>query len=85
MLQLRTKTTQSDGERTLTDDEICKQVLGTKSGYIKGCGFGPRPPPVHAVHLSTSELHHRNTELEEKLLDTQQIVLSQNDEIVALI
>lgn len=28
---------------TLSPDEICDQVLGTRSGYIKGLGYGPKP------------------------------------------
>ena len=27
----------------LSPDEICDQVLGTRSGYIKGLGYGPKP------------------------------------------
>ena len=27
----------------LSPDEICDRVLGTRSGYIKGLGYGPKP------------------------------------------
>ena len=27
----------------LSPDEICDRVLGTRYGYIKGLGYGPKP------------------------------------------
>ena len=84
MVQMRSDTTLEDGTRSMTDDEICKQVLGEKSGYIKGCGFGPQPPPKYSSQASTEEMNERNQELQEKLDETQQIVQSQADEIIAL-
>ena len=27
----------------LSPEEICDRVLGTRSGYIKGLGYGPKP------------------------------------------
>ncbi|KAL6202866.1 hypothetical protein ACLB2K_026570 [Fragaria x ananassa] len=40
MIKMRTETTEPDGTRTMTDDEICEKVLGVKSGYIKGWSSG---------------------------------------------
>lgn len=27
----------------LTEEKICEEILGKRSGYVKGFGFGPRP------------------------------------------
>ncbi|XP_061999634.1 uncharacterized protein LOC133717027 [Rosa rugosa] len=83
MIKMRTETTQPDGTRTMTDDEICAKVLGVKSGYIKGCGFGPRPPPLRVSHLSINEMSEKNKELQEQLQETQHLVGTQQQKIDA--
>ncbi|XP_031260309.1 uncharacterized protein LOC116118460 [Pistacia vera] len=40
MIELKEKSSLDD--KPLTADEICDQVLGTRSGYIKGLGYGPK-------------------------------------------
>ncbi|KAM7500249.1 hypothetical protein LguiA_024663 [Lonicera macranthoides] len=44
----------------MIDDEAADRVLGTKSDYIKGLGYGPKP------NTSTSS-NRRNVELEKAL------------------
>ena len=66
---LRAETTQEDGTRTMTDEEICRQVLGVKSGYIKGCGFGPRPTPIKHSQSSFHEMYEKTRALEDKTKD----------------
>ncbi|XP_061999258.1 uncharacterized protein LOC133716580 [Rosa rugosa] len=83
MIKMRTETTQPDGTRTMTDDEICAKVLGVKSGYIKGCGFGPRPPPSRVSHSSINEMSEKNKELQEQLQETQHLVGTQQQKIDA--
>ncbi len=61
----------------MTDEEICKRVLGEKSGYIKGCGYGPKPTPAKLSHPSFQEIQEKNKALEEK-------VQAQTDQIKAL-
>ncbi|KAK3219925.1 hypothetical protein Dsin_013895 [Dipteronia sinensis] len=41
MIALQTKSAE-DGT-SISDEDICEQVLGKRSGYMKGLGFGPRP------------------------------------------
>ena len=50
MLELQKKSMVEDGE-PLTEADICVQVLGSRSGYIKGLGHGPRPPPSSSSHI----------------------------------
>ncbi|KAL6176721.1 hypothetical protein ACLB2K_053354 [Fragaria x ananassa] len=83
MIKMRTETTEPDGTRTMTDDKICEKVLGVKSGYIKGCGFGPRPPPKRISHSSINEMSEKNKELQEQLQETQQLVGTQQQKIDA--
>ncbi|XP_040368236.1 uncharacterized protein LOC112181265 [Rosa chinensis] len=83
MIKMRTETTQPDGTQTMTDDEICAKVLGVKSGYIKGCGFGPRPPPSRVSHSSINEMSEKNKELQEQLQETQHLVGTQQQKIDA--
>ncbi|PHT73131.1 hypothetical protein T459_23916 [Capsicum annuum] len=39
----------TSGESSMTTDEIVDVVLGTKSGYIKGLGYGPKPNTTRAT------------------------------------
>ncbi|KAL5787472.1 hypothetical protein ACOSP7_004421 [Xanthoceras sorbifolium] len=34
-------------EECVTQREMCDQVLGKRSGDVKGLGFGPKPVPIH--------------------------------------
>ncbi|KAH0679273.1 hypothetical protein KY284_020358 [Solanum tuberosum] len=46
----------NSGESSMTIDEIVDTVLGTKSGYIKGLGYGPKPNTTRATQRRTAEL-----------------------------
>ena len=83
MIKMRADTTQPDGTRTMTDEKICAKVLKVKSGYIKGYGFGPRPPPLRFSPSSMSEMSEKNKELKEHLQETQQLVGTQQQKIDA--
>ncbi|KAH0639168.1 hypothetical protein KY285_035754 [Solanum tuberosum] len=50
------KDTYTSGESSMTIDEIVDTVLGTKSGYIKGLGYGPKPNTTRATKRRTAEL-----------------------------
>ena len=50
---------------SLSDDHICDQVLGTRPGYVKGLGFGPKPA------ASTSTTTTMMQQLQEKLHQSQ--------------
>ncbi|PRQ29069.1 hypothetical protein RchiOBHm_Chr5g0009841 [Rosa chinensis] len=67
----------------MTVNEICTKVLGVKSGYIKGCGFGPRSPPSRVSHSSINEMSEKNKELQEQLQETQHLVGNQQQKIDA--
>ena len=63
MQELLTKSTEEGG--SLTASEICDRVLGIRSGYIKGLGYGPKP------NTSTSTTNTLLQELQEKLKQSQ--------------
>ncbi|KAL6341766.1 hypothetical protein AAG906_038010 [Vitis piasezkii] len=66
-------------ERGYDRGEICEKVLGQKSGYVKGLGFGPKPISFSKSRPSSSE---REIELEHRLVETQQQQLeTQEDRI----
>ncbi|KAM3324186.1 hypothetical protein P3S67_005337 [Capsicum chacoense] len=44
------------GESSMTIDEIMDVVLGKKSGYIKGFGYGPKPNTTRETQRRTIEL-----------------------------
>ncbi|KAH0673133.1 hypothetical protein KY284_024220 [Solanum tuberosum] len=46
----------TSGEASMTTDEIVDTVLGTKSGYIRGLGYGPKPNTTRATQRKTAEL-----------------------------
>ncbi|KAG5586779.1 hypothetical protein H5410_047213 [Solanum commersonii] len=46
----------TSGESSMTIDEIVDIVLGTKLGYIKGLGYGPKPNTTRATQRRTAEL-----------------------------
>lgn len=49
---------------------VQRYVLGVKSGYIKGGGFGPRPPPYSTSRSSIHEMSEKNKDLEDKFGET---------------
>ena len=51
----------------MPDEEIVKRVLGQKSGYIKCCGFGPRPAPAKPSQSALHEMNEKKKALEEKV------------------
>ncbi|PQQ13925.1 uncharacterized protein Pyn_00728 [Prunus yedoensis var. nudiflora] len=60
IIAIRVETSTCD-TKTITDDEIVAKVLGVKSGYIKGCRFGPRP----SGSLSKAHVSQHNKELDQ--------------------
>ena len=48
----------------MTDDEAVDRVLGTRSDYIKGLGYGPKPS-------TSASSNRRNVELEKALRETR--------------
>ena len=50
-----------EGGQALFEANICVQVLDSRSGYIKGQGHGPKPPPSSS--RSGHGKSHREIEL----------------------
>ncbi|PHT84346.1 hypothetical protein T459_12789 [Capsicum annuum] len=46
----------TSGESSMTIDKIRDVVLGTKSGYIKGLGYGPKPNTTRATQKGMAKL-----------------------------
>ena len=61
MLELQNQP-MAEGGQALTEAEICVQVLGSRSGYVKGLGHVPQPPPFSS--RSRHAKLHREIELE---------------------
>ncbi|KAI3871843.1 hypothetical protein MKX03_014963 [Papaver bracteatum] len=61
MLELRAAPT-PEGSTPLTDAQICEEVLGVRSGYVKGLGHGYEKPSS-----SSLEYNAENKELEERV------------------
>ncbi|KAL6323512.1 hypothetical protein AAG906_039089 [Vitis piasezkii] len=67
-----------EGGQALKEAEICVQVLGSRSGYIKGLSHGPRPPSSSSKSTHKS---HREIELENELKATRELLQSQETRI----
>ncbi|PHT48339.1 hypothetical protein CQW23_12547 [Capsicum baccatum] len=46
----------TSGESSMTIDEIVDVVLGTKLGYIKDLGYGPKPNTTRATQRRMAEV-----------------------------
>ncbi|KAI3924763.1 hypothetical protein MKW92_028419 [Papaver armeniacum] len=75
MLELRAAPT-PEGSTPLTDAQICEQVLGVRSGYVKGLGHGYEKPSSSSIEYNAElgealrradEAERRNKELEERV------------------
>ncbi|KAI3967985.1 hypothetical protein MKW92_046557 [Papaver armeniacum] len=75
MLELRAAPT-PEGSTPLTDAQICEQVLGVRSGYVKGLGHGYEKPSSSSMEYNAelgevlrraNEAERRNKELEERV------------------
>ncbi|KAM3343658.1 hypothetical protein P3S68_025748 [Capsicum galapagoense] len=59
----------TSGESSITIDEIVDAVIGTKSGYIKGLGYGPKPKNTRATQKRMAELEDSLKRQNRKLLE----------------
>ncbi|PHT87783.1 hypothetical protein T459_09889 [Capsicum annuum] len=82
----------TSGESSMTIDEIVNVVLGTKLGYIKGLGYGPKPNTTRATQRRTAELEdslkkakqeaaRAQNELQNRLNTAETVVESQQSQI----
>uniref|UniRef100_M1DP04 Uncharacterized protein n=1 Tax=Solanum tuberosum TaxID=4113 RepID=M1DP04_SOLTU len=46
----------TSGEASMITNEIVDTVLGTKLGYIRGLGYGPKPNTARATQRKMAEL-----------------------------
>ena len=68
----------ADGAIPLTKAEICEKVLGQRSRYVKGLGFGPKPVSFCKTRCLSSE---GEVELGNKLVETQLPVETQQQQL----
>ena len=61
----------AEGAMTMTKAEICENVLGHRSGYVKGLGFSPKTASAFKSGQTSSQ---REVELENRLSETQVLV-----------
>ena len=61
----------SEGDSTMTIDEIVDVVLGKKSGYLKGLGYGPKPNTARATQRRTAELEDSLRKAKEEAANAQ--------------
>lgn len=47
---------EATGESQIDEEQVCAEVLGYKSGYIRGRGAGPKPSRSVAKHMYREEL-----------------------------
>ncbi|KAA0062293.1 CACTA en-spm transposon protein [Cucumis melo var. makuwa] len=66
MLELQSQPT-LEGNQPLSGDEICEIVLGRRSGYSKGLGWGPKPKARKTTKASSSMTSCRQSTVELQL------------------
>ncbi|RZC81773.1 hypothetical protein C5167_044345 [Papaver somniferum] len=82
MLELRDAPT-PEGSTPLTDAQICEEVLGVRSGYVKGLGHGYEKPSSSSIEYNAElgealrradDAEKRNKELEERVDDQNRTI-----------
>ena len=63
---------------SMTKAEICENVLGHRSGYVKGLGFGPKTAFAFKYGQTSSQ---HEVELENRLYETQVLVEAQQNNL----
>ncbi|KAH0636507.1 hypothetical protein KY289_036422 [Solanum tuberosum] len=61
----------TSGESSMTIDEIVDAILGKKSGYIKGLGYGPKPNTNRATQRRIAELEDSLRKTKEEAASVQ--------------
>ena len=79
MIDIRSQPT-SEGSTAPTEDEICDQVLGTRSYYIRSLGYGITT--FSSSHLSRADIH---AACDARLVEVQKQTEQQADELTACI
>nr|GMD83503.1 uncharacterized protein LOC109177058 [Ipomoea batatas] len=82
------ETSASDGN-PMTVDQVYDLVMGTRSGYIKGMGNGPKPQTSRSTQANTSHLEEQmkttmneNSQLKTELADLK-MKFQQYEELLA--
>ena len=52
-------------------DDIVDSVLGTRCGYVKGLGYGPKPKSFKASETRTYELEEKHKKTQDELQTCQ--------------
>ncbi|XP_026450397.1 uncharacterized protein LOC113350475 [Papaver somniferum] len=82
MLELRAAPT-PEGSTPLTDAQICEEVIGVRSGYVKGLGHGYEKPSSSSIEYNAElgealrredDTEKRNKELEERVDDQNRTI-----------
>ena len=76
---MRSEATNEDGTCSITAEKIVEKVLGTKSGYIKGSGFGPQPTTTRFSKSAIHEVYQKNQELEDTIQAQSQEIKALNE------
>ncbi|KAA0050188.1 Transposon, En/Spm-like protein [Cucumis melo var. makuwa] len=79
MVELKTTSSQ-EGSEPLLESEICKRVLGKRSGHVKGQGWGPR-----LKNARNETIQHNTKETNAHIAHMQSIVESQQATIEAIL
>ncbi|KAJ0041108.1 hypothetical protein Pint_26732 [Pistacia integerrima] len=79
MIELKEKSSSDD--KPLTADEICDQVLGTRSGYIKGLGYGLKPKKKAGPSLQIKRLADAFKESEDRFRESEEINLKYQEKV----
>ena len=70
------------GSESRSQAEICEEVLGRSSGYVKWLGFGPLPQTHASFKRTTTELQQRLKPKNEEIESQSTQLQSQSEKIL---
>ena len=76
---IQSQETGDDIDAVQIADKVCNQVLGVRSGYIRGLGSGPKP--VRSTSSEATSSSKSNAALREKLQSTEENLASTREEL----
>lgn len=84
MVTKLTKQEQLQEEEFVNEREICDEIHGKTSGYIKGLGFGARPSRVcsRSTLERTNEMQELITVLQPKLTTQEEKLTAQEEKLI---
>ena len=71
----------AEGSEPRSETDICEEVLGRSSGYVKGLGFGPLPSSHNSFKQTNTKLQQKVERQNEEIESQRTQLQNQSEEI----